>query len=101
MPVIILEQPYTMKHGITKPAGTELTFAKGAPEAEFILDHGIGYEKAALPKDLPARRRLLAAGYDSLQSLRAIADDFTVVNGIGPKTAEELNDYFTIKTDEE
>lgn len=102
MPTIILEKSWTMTHtGVVKNPGTELTFAKGEPEAAAILESGCGFLKAALPVDLPGRNEFIRAGFDSLQSIREVSGDWTAVKGIGPKTAEEIDAYFNNEPNEE
>jgi hypothetical protein len=93
--IIILEQEYTLRTtGTRKPSGTELTFAKGSEEAAYILKNEIGYLKAQLPRELPGRSHFLAAGIESLQVLRDYADDWTQIKGIGPVTAQEIDQFF-------
>lgn len=98
MPVeIILTEDYTTPHGVQKPAGTTITFSRRSQEAKRIVDQGIGQAKMELPADLPARAKFLRAGFDSLQAL-SVLEEWSQVPGIGPKTAEELDEYFQPKT---
>lgn len=94
---IILTEDYETPHGVKKPAGTIITFSSRSKEARRIIDEGIGQAKMDLPGDMPARAKFMQAGFDSLQSL-AVLEEWTEVPGIGPKTAEELDEYFQPKT---
>jgi hypothetical protein len=83
--------------GKLKQPGTEITFTSDSAEALEIIKSGSGQLKQALPADLPGREHFAKAGFDSIQSL-AVLEDWTQVKGIGPKKAEELDNYFQSKT---
>jgi len=44
-----------------------------------------------IPDDFPGARQLKAAGIETMEALRGL-DDFTIVKGIGPKTAEKMEE---------
>lgn len=70
-----------------------MIFSNSSEEARIILESQCGQVKLPIPDDLPGRKHFIDAGFDSLQSL-GILEDWTQVNGVGPKTAEELDNYF-------
>lgn len=45
-----------------------------------------------LPKDIPGRKALIDAGYETIQEVKEISD-FSEINGIGTKTQQELAGY--------
>lgn len=99
---IILTKPWTMHtSGVTKPAGTELTFFSGSDELREVIASGCGYPVLSLPVDMPGRDQFIKAGYDTMHKLRVIAPEWTQVKGIGKKTAKDINRYFTTKTNSE
>jgi len=49
---------------------------------------------------LPGRKHFVDAGFDSVQSL-GVLEEWTQVNGVGPKTAKELDEYFQTKQNTE
>lgn len=101
MPTIILHKSWKLKStGVEKRPGTEITFAHGSPEIQEILEAEAGTIKAALPVDLPGKEHFEKAGFDSLQGL-ATLERWDQVKGIGTKTAEELDNYFTKINEEE
>ncbi|MAO66245.1 MAG: hypothetical protein CL666_14715 [Balneola sp.] len=97
---IILTEPWTLKTGVEKNAGTEITFSRSSEEMQKILDAGAGQVKQGLPGDLPGRKHFVDAGFDSVQSL-GVLEEWTQVNGVGPKTAKELDEYFQTKQNTE
>ncbi len=91
---IILIDDYVNPRGVTKRAGTLLTFHHANEEVEHIIDEGLGQVKVGLPEDMPGRQHFLKAGIDNLQHASGLKE-WTDVKGIGQKTADELNDYFS------
>lgn len=90
--IIVLEKDWEAPWGRVKKAGMELVFHSTSELPEQIIEGGYGYPKMSLPEDLPGRKQLVNAGFDSLQSLRDV--EFKEVKGIGKKTAEQITDYF-------
>jgi len=90
---IILEKDWEAPNGLIKRAGMEMTFHSTSELPKQIIEGGFGYPKIQLPKDLPGRKQLVEAGFDSLQALREV-EDWKAIKGIGKKTAQQLNDYF-------
>ena len=90
---IILLEDYENKRGVTKRAGTLLTFHHMDEEVEQMIADGVGQVKVGLPADMPGRDLFLKAGIDNLQHASGLKE-WTDVKGIGPKTAQELDDYF-------
>lgn len=90
--IVVLHQDWRNKQGVLKSAGTEITFHPESRELKELLRNEIGSLKMGLPIDLPGRKFLEKAGYDSVQSLAEI-QDWTLIKGIGEKTANELNNY--------
>lgn len=59
------------------------------PDLHELWDEPVG---DPLPDDLPGRAALVSAGFVTMHGVRA-CDDFSVVPGIGPATAERLVAY--------
>lgn len=91
---IILLDDYINPRGVTKRPGTVLTFHHINDEAQNIIDNEIGQVKVGLPADMPGRDHFLKAGIDNLQHASGLKE-WTDVKGIGPKTATELDEYFS------
>lgn len=49
-------------------------------------------ETSDLPEDLPARQKLIDAGYDTMEKVKACTD-FADIKGIGAATAKQITDY--------
>ena len=90
---IILLEDYVNPRGVTKRAGTLITFHHMNDEAQKLISDGIGQEKIGLPADMPGRDLFLRAGIDNLQHASGLKE-WTDVKGVGPKTAKELDEYF-------
>lgn len=95
--ILLLEDYQLKSSGRVKKAGTWITFSSRSEEAKELIRSGIGQTRRALPADLPGRDHFVKAGFDSIQSL-AVLEEWTQVKGVGPKTAEELDNYFQSKT---
>lgn len=64
-----------------------------AEQAEDLIESGHAREpKATLPKDMPGRDELIAAGYETVKAIMNI-DDLTKVPGIGSATEQEIAKY--------
>lgn len=98
---IILTDEWEMKSsGVVKPAGTRIVFSDRSEEMQEIINQGKGEFEVAIPPDLPGREHFLKAGFNSLQDMKALKS-WEQVKGIGPKTAEELDEYFKPETEAE
>ena len=91
---IILLEDYVNPRGVTKRAGTLITFHHMNDEAQKLISDGIGQEKIGLPADMPGRDLFLKAGIDNLLHASGLKE-WTDVKGVGTKTAKELDEYFT------
>ena len=67
---------------------------------EMVAGGYAGEPTPVLPNDLPGRDHFIAAGYESIDQIRALEDP-TKVTGIGDATAKDLLSYFGEEEEEE
>ena len=67
----------------------EIVEGVASSAGEFDMEDAAGPEPIA--DDFPGAKKLRAAGIDTMEKLRAL-DDFTIVHGIGEKTAERMEE---------